>query len=111
MSHALARLREQLGDPLLVRVGRQMVLTERASALLGPTVSAVTALERVFRPPEPFDSRTSTRVFRVASTDNLELYALPKLAPLLAREAPNVTLRFHHLPKDWMSALSGTSSI
>ncbi|MBK7536758.1 MAG: LysR family transcriptional regulator [Myxococcales bacterium] len=30
MSHALARVRERLGDPLLVRAGRGMVLTLRA---------------------------------------------------------------------------------
>ena len=34
MSHALARMRERLGDPLLVRSGRGMVLTPRAEALL-----------------------------------------------------------------------------
>ncbi|PTL75834.1 LysR family transcriptional regulator [Vitiosangium sp. GDMCC 1.1324] len=105
MSHALARLRDWFRDPLLVRVGRQMVLTERAQALLGPAASAVSSLERVFQQPEPFEPRTSSRVFRIASTDNLELYALPRLAAILAKEAPNVDLRFHHLPKDWMTAL------
>ena len=33
MSHALARVRERLGDPILVRSGRGMVLTPRAEAL------------------------------------------------------------------------------
>ncbi len=33
MSHALARIRARLGDPLLVRAGRGMVLTPRAEAL------------------------------------------------------------------------------
>ena len=33
MSHALARIRRKLGDPLLVRSGRGMVLTPRAEAL------------------------------------------------------------------------------
>jgi len=35
-SHALQRLREVLGDPLLVRVGARMELTPRAQALRGP---------------------------------------------------------------------------
>jgi DNA-binding transcriptional LysR family regulator len=33
MSHALARIRERLGDPMLVRSGRGMLLTPRAIAL------------------------------------------------------------------------------
>src|SRR5215468_8204187 len=35
-SHALQRLRDVLGDPLLVRVGARMELTPRAQALRGP---------------------------------------------------------------------------
>ena len=45
MSHALARLRELLGDPILVRSGRGMVPTERAEALEGPLRDALAALE------------------------------------------------------------------
>jgi DNA-binding transcriptional LysR family regulator len=33
-SHALARIRELLDDPVLVRAGRKMVLTPRAESLL-----------------------------------------------------------------------------
>lgn len=33
MSHALGRLRRHFGDPLLIRDGREMVLTARAQAL------------------------------------------------------------------------------
>ncbi|MFT3813052.1 MAG: LysR family transcriptional regulator [Acidovorax sp.] len=35
-SHALARLRDALGDPLLVRAGRRLVPTPRAQELRGP---------------------------------------------------------------------------
>lgn len=33
MSHALARIRDRLGDPMLVRSGRGMLLTPRAEKL------------------------------------------------------------------------------
>jgi len=105
-SSALARLRAHFDDPLLVRVGRSYVLTERASALLAPVETAVAELERVFAPPQPFDPKTSRRVFRIAATDNLELYLLPQLVRILAKEAPLLDLRFHHLPKDWELALT-----
>lgn len=105
-SHALRRLREQLGDPLLVKVGRELALTARATALLPVASAAVAELERVFTRPAAFDPRASRRVFRIAATDNFELYVLPRLARILAAEAPHVDLRFHHLPKDWMLGLA-----
>src|SRR5689334_11663617 len=45
MSRRLARLRGLLGDPLLVRTGRGMVLTQRASALAAPLARALADLE------------------------------------------------------------------
>src|SRR3954469_12753340 len=47
MSRALARLRELLGDPLLVRTGRGMVMTARARALAAPLARALTDLQAV----------------------------------------------------------------
>jgi DNA-binding transcriptional LysR family regulator len=105
-SHALARLRAHFGDPLLVKAGRELVLTERAAELVAPCAAAVAGLEHVFMPAAPFDPAKSRRVFRVAATDNLELYVLPRLASLIAGEAPRVGLRFRHLPKDWRAALA-----
>ncbi len=105
MSHALARLRGHFDDPLLVRVGRQLVLTERAKALVGPVDEAISGLTKVFTRPEAFDPKTSRRVFRVAATDNLELYVLPKIASLLQRSAPGIDVRVCALPEDWTAAL------
>ncbi|RYE91189.1 MAG: LysR family transcriptional regulator [Myxococcales bacterium] len=105
MSHALARLRAHFDDPLLVPVGRTMVLTERARGLVEPVSEAVARLERVFTPPEPFEPRTSRRVFRVAATDNLALYVLPRLAATLQRSAPGIDVRVCALPADWATSL------
>ena len=105
MSHALARLRAHFGDPLLVPVGRTLVLTERARSLIEPTTAAVDRLERVFTRPERFDPATSRRVFRIAATDNLALYVLPALAATLQRSAPGIDVRVCALPEDWPTAL------
>src|SRR5216684_1792640 len=40
-SHALQRLRDMLGDPLLVRVGARMELTPRAQGLRRPLAQAL----------------------------------------------------------------------
>jgi len=106
MSHALARLRDHFGDPLLVRSGRGMALTERAGSLILPVEEAVAQLERVFEPATTFDPAKSDRKFDIVATDNIEVYLLPRLMPALSREAPHVRLRMHHLPEDWMRALS-----
>ncbi len=105
MSHALARLRAHFGDRLLVQVGRNMALTDRARALMEPVDQAVLQLERVFARTEKFDPMTSQRIFRVAATDNVEFYLLPQLVASLEKEAPHVELRLHHPTADWIAAL------
>jgi DNA-binding transcriptional LysR family regulator len=104
-SHALARLRRLFDDALLVKVGREFVLTDRAAALVGPCSSAVRELERLFAAPTPFDPRTARRKFRIAATDNLEVYVLPRLTAILAKEAPFIDLRFRQLNADWATGL------
>jgi DNA-binding transcriptional LysR family regulator len=105
MSHALARLRAHFGDPLLVPAGRELVLTERAKALVEPVAEAVARLERVFARAEPFDPRISRRTFRIAATDNVELYVLPHLAATLQKSAPGIEVRVCALPENWVMAL------
>jgi DNA-binding transcriptional LysR family regulator len=57
MSHALARLRDRMGDPLLVRAGRKMVLTPRAEAYAPRHRDAVTVAAGSFERPAVFDPR------------------------------------------------------
>src|SRR6185436_18469940 len=54
-SHALQRLRDLLGDPLLVRNGARMELTPRASALRAPLSEALDQVRRLFT-SEAFDA-------------------------------------------------------
>jgi DNA-binding transcriptional LysR family regulator len=106
VSHALGRLRRQFDDPLLLQVGRQMVLTERAQSLLGPVQDAIARLEHLFLHTRSFDPRTTQRSFRIAATDNLSFYLLPRLAARLAGEAPQVSLRVEHLEAAWATQLA-----
>src|SRR5207237_2808443 len=57
-SHALQRLREVLGDPLLVRVGARMELTPRAQALRGPLAQALDQVRGLFI-PDDFNAASS----------------------------------------------------
>ena len=68
-SHALQRLREMLGDPLLVRVGARMELTPRAQGLRGPLAQALDQVRALFI-PDNFDAATSERHRPIQLSDN-----------------------------------------
>jgi DNA-binding transcriptional LysR family regulator len=90
-SHALQRLREVLGDPLLVRVGARMELTPRALALRGPLAQALDQVRGLFI-PDDFDAASSERRFRLMMPDLAVELLVPPLMAAMARLAPNVRL-------------------
>src|SRR5690242_4544639 len=63
-SHALTRLRDLYGDPLLARSGSKMSLTPRAHALLPVVTRALADLHATITGEPAFDPRSSQRVFR-----------------------------------------------
>ena len=92
ISAALSRLRTLFDDPLFVRTGRSMEPTARAQeifALLSPALDSIsTAVSRA----SEFDPATSTAVFRVGLSDDVEFALLPALLRRLRSEAPSVVL-------------------
>lgn len=91
-SHALSRLRDALGDPILVRAGRSMVPTARAEALAPRVRRVLEDAEQIFVRREGFDPARLRRVFRILTNDYGELMVLAPLGATLAREAPGVDL-------------------
>jgi len=95
MSHALARLRKQLGDPILVRAGQRMVPTPRAVDLRDRVAALVRDARTVMAPAVAAEPRELVRTFRIHASD----HTLTILNPALDRElrrAPGVTL--HVMP-------------
>lgn len=92
MSHTLARLRGLLGDPVLVRAGRTMVATPRARALVGPLRAGLGLLEQVVSAPPRFDPARERRTVRIAAVDFAQALLIPRIAAVLAREAPGIDL-------------------
>ena len=90
-SHALRRLRDILGDPLLVRVGARMELTPRALALRGPLAQALDQVRGLFI-PDDFDAARSERHFRLMMPDLAVELLMPPLMEKIAALAPNVRL-------------------
>ena len=111
-SHALARIRERLGDPVLVRAGRKMVLTPRAEELRPQVRSLVEDATRVLRAAVPFSPRGLTRTFTIYTTDHVLLVLGPALDRLLRREAPDVCLRFlPSVSEDWVPLRDGGADL
>ena len=91
VSRALARLRFVFADPLFVKGARGVIATPRAKALQGPMASLLAELASSIA-GSAFDPTTSTRIFRIATTDYgaLAVFA-PAIGPLL-EQAPGVGL-------------------
>ena len=93
VSHALARLREQLGDPLLVKIGSGMAPSPFARDLVEDVRPILRSIQRIVSPPEPFDSTTSKRVFRVAIADFAPTL-LPRVLSEVQHQAPGVLVEW-----------------
>lgn len=92
VSHALARLREALGDQLFVGSEAGMEPTPRALEI-APRIRDGLALVDDAISSGPFVPTESDRVFRVAATEYGAVVILAPLAQHLARVAPDVELR------------------
>src|SRR5215471_16666961 len=69
VSHSLSRLREQFGDPLLVKGGLRMHPTAVALDLIEQARPMLGGIQRVLSPQHLFDAASSKRVFRLAAPD------------------------------------------
>ncbi|MBI3144461.1 MAG: LysR family transcriptional regulator [Pseudogulbenkiania sp.] len=100
MSHALARLRQLLDDPLFVRSGNQMEPTARAREL-APRVRAWLEQAHHFLFSEAaFDAAAVEATFRLAAPDGMEALLYPALIATLRQDAPGVRLRSQLLETD-----------
>ncbi|WGD53078.1 LysR family transcriptional regulator [Bradyrhizobium sp. CB1650] len=108
VSNALARLRHELGDPLVVRNGRGVVPTPRALTLAPTLRRALQSLEQAVR-DETFDPATTTRRFTLAMADAGQVSQLPRLGRLMAAEMPCASLRVVGI--DTFLAWGGAQSI
>jgi len=106
MSHRLARLRDELGDPLFVRVGASLTLTPRALAMTEPLAAALRALDAALAAPPAFDpARTRCRA-SIVMPDLLATFA-PDLVAQVSARAPGIELRFVGVTGELSRVLAG----
>ncbi|TVP44243.1 MAG: LysR family transcriptional regulator [Halomonas sp.] len=103
LSHALKRLREALGDPLLIRTDNGMQPTPRALALLPVVQQALALLREGLAPPAIFAPANSTRRFTLATTDYFEEVMYPTFLSQLLAYAPGISFSIELITPDVLS--------
>ncbi|WBM70163.1 LysR family transcriptional regulator [Buttiauxella sp. WJP83] len=100
MSRTLSRLRETTGDPLLVRAGRNMVLTPYAEEIRERTQNAVFEARAILRPStDALNFATLERNFTLRTNAGfIEIFGAALIAAVAA-VAPLVQLRFMPKPE------------
>ena len=104
VSHSLARLRDQLGDPLLIRIGGKMQPSPFAEIIIEDIRPILRSIRRVISPRHLFDPATSDRVFRIAMPTLTNVIA--EVSERVEAEAPNVKIEWLPAHHDVYAALS-----
>lgn len=94
MSRTLTRIREAIGDPILVRAGRGLVPTPKALALRDQVRDVVEQAALLFRSADEVDMSTLHRRFNVRANDFFVGVYGGHLIDTLDRQAPHCELRF-----------------
>jgi DNA-binding transcriptional LysR family regulator len=108
VSLALRRLRDLMGDPLLVRTGTSMVPTDIGMSLIEPCSDILRAAECMFVGNKQFDPQNTEVTFRVAANDTLDPLFLPLLISRLKSAAPSCRVEIQTLSpvEQYASALA-----
>lgn len=93
LSHALARLRDAIGDELFVRLDNQMQPTLRAEQIAETVSQALAQLSAGLSLNQRFDPASSMRHFVISASDYTAFAILPRLINHLQHVAPHITLR------------------
>lgn len=110
VSRILARLRDMLGDPLLVPHGRGLAPTPRALAIRAPLRLLLSDAEHLVRPPEPFDPSSAKAHLRIISSDYAQVAIMGQVVSQLEELAPGVTLEVLPVSEKALAALAAGSA-
>lgn len=94
MSHTLARIRDALGDPILVRAGRRLVPTPRANALRDPVRKLVAEAKGLLQSDAGPSLDTLDKEFVVRGPEGMGIIYGAFLLSKLRERVPLARLRF-----------------
>ena len=102
VSHALARARDVLDDPLLLREGGRMVPTPLGRRLQQPLREVLSNLEALLRDLRDFDPSRAGETVQIGLTDYGDFVLMPTVIERLRREAPGVRIVTRSVGADQM---------
>ena len=94
MSRALARVRDTVGDPILVKAGRTLVPTPRAVEMRDRVEQLLLEAQALLLPARAPDLRRVVRTFTLRTSEGFVETFGPELVRCVAKDAPAVRLRF-----------------
>ncbi|MEA2919997.1 MAG: hypothetical protein QOJ15_12078 [Bradyrhizobium sp.] len=103
VSAALKRLRQQLGDPLLVRTRDGMLPTPRAEQIFVSLGQSLDSIQDVLQDGPSFAPERTQRSFNLMLSDIGEIVYLPRLIERLRRDAPGIRLTVRRLVRPRVS--------
>lgn len=97
MSHSLGRLRDLLGDPLLVRTAHGMAPTPRALEAREEAQEVIRRLQGLLDNSDEEDIASVNRTIRIACADATALFVLGPLFEELRQVAPNISIEISQI--------------
>jgi DNA-binding transcriptional LysR family regulator len=104
VSHALARLRVVLNDPLFIRIPSGLQPTERAHQLAPRLRAALAEIRSVVAAPT-FDPAKTRQRFVISAGPYFCMLVVPNLIALARKSAPGITLQIVNIRADIAEAL------
>lgn len=96
VSQHLASLQKEVGQPLVEKNGRGVVLTSRGEELAGYAARMLTLMERARIAMNATDSQTP-RTIRLASFNSAARFMVPRLYDVVGRLAPHLDIQLTQL--------------
>jgi len=93
-SRALSRVRETVGDPILVKAGRKLVPTPRAIEMRERVDKLIQEAQALLLPIKAPDLRRVVRTFTLRSSEGFAETFGPHLVRCVMKDAPGIGLRF-----------------
>jgi DNA-binding transcriptional LysR family regulator len=110
-SHALAKLRKQLGDPLFTRTAGGFRPTPYGERLGTAAREALDLLVAGISSNRPFDPRATTRLFNFYMNDVGQMVLLPRLLERLKKDAPGARVRVLSIPLENPGTALGAGNV
>jgi LysR family transcriptional regulator, nod-box dependent transcriptional activator len=105
MSAALHRLRDYFGDPLLVRVGREMELSPRGQSLVDPVREALLLIQTTLGSQPIFTAATTQREFTLIMSEEAVPGLLPAILERVSTDAPGIRINIELITQSALSRL------